>query len=245
MFLPFRDHNPSRRRAYVTWSLIVINCVAYLSTSIAFGDSFSLSLLHAEWALVPKQIMSGQNWNGLLTSMFLHGGLLHLSGNMLYLAIFGDNLEDRLGHIPFLLFYLACGVAAGLVHVSSSPFSTIPLVGASGAIAGVMGGYLLLFPRARIDVFCIFLIFFKIVSVSAWIVIGVWFAIQLFGASGPAGTVAYWAHLGGFLAGAVLTLPVFFSSGGVSRWGSRTRLRQTDGIPPVSTTFPLVTRRRR
>ena len=245
MFLPFRDHNPSRRRAYVTWLLIIVNCVAYILISLAYADGFSLALFHAEWALVPRQIMSGQNWYGLLTSMFLHGGILHLSGNMLYLAIFGDNLEDRLGHIPFLFFYLACGVVSGLAHISFSPLSNIPLVGASGAIAGVMGGYLLLFPKARIDVFCIFLIFFKVISVSAWVVIGIWFAFQLFGATEPAGSVAYWAHLGGFFAGALLTLPVFFSSGGFGLWRSRTQSRQTIGTPPVSTTFPIVTRRRR
>ena len=161
--------------------------------------------------------------------MFLHGGWLHVAGNMLFLWIFGDNLEEVLGHLGFALFYISCGIAASLTQVLSDPWSQIPMVGASGAIAGVMGGYLLLFPKARVDVILILFIFFKIFSMPAWIVLGVWFAIQI--VSGmmidmSGGGVAHWAHAGGFVAGALLAIPVWLKRGGAQYW------RQTHGAPP-------------
>ena len=138
--------------------------------------------------------------------MFLHAGWMHLGGNMLFLWIFGDNLEEEMGHLGFLIFYLACGAAAGLAQALPDPGALTPMVGASGAIAGVMGGYLLLFPKARVDVLFIFIIFFRIFAIPAWIVLGIWLALQIFsGVATPtdAGGVAYWAHVGGFVAGLV------------------------------------------
>ena len=126
-----------------------------------------IAQLYTQWGLVPLRLASGEGYQTLVSSMFLHGGIWHLAGNMLFLHIYGDNLEDEMGHLRYLVFYLLCGIAAGLVQVISAPYSQVPVVGASGAVAGVMGGYLLLFPRAKIDVLFIFLIFFRIFSLPA------------------------------------------------------------------------------
>ena len=204
---PIRDHNPSNQRPWITYVLIAANIAMYLLTlpAVAGGD-----WLWAWLALYPLGVVQGELLWGLLTHMFLHGGLLHIAGNMLFLWIFGDNLEEQLGHWGFLAFYLIAGLAAAAAQIAAEPFSTIPMVGASGAIAGVMGGYLLLFPRAKVDIVAIFIIFFKIFSLPAWVVLGVWLGIQIFGGyttPGDGGGVAYWAHAGGFLAGTVLALP--------------------------------------
>jgi len=154
---------------------------------------------------------------------------MHLAGNMLFLWIFGDNLEDAFGHIGFLAFYLITGVAADLAHILPDPNSQVPLVGASGAIAGVMGGYLLLFPKAKVDVLLIFVVFFRLFTLSAWIVLLVWLGIQIFsgfGSSTIGGGVAYWAHVGGFVAGVLLALPYFLHKGGPEYWD------RTHGHPP-------------
>jgi membrane associated rhomboid family serine protease len=161
--------------------------------------------------------------------MFLHGGPLHLIGNMLFLWIFGDNMEEEMGHGGFLGFYLAGGIAAAALQVMADPGSSVPMVGASGAIAGVMGGYLLLFPKARVDILLFFVIIIRIIPVPAWLMLGIWFGLQLLGGYGAdtrMGGVAYWAHAGGFVAGLVLTLPVWLRRGGPAFW-SRTR-----GHPP-------------
>ena len=139
-----------------------------------------MSGIYAAWALIPNQIRQGQGFETLITSAFMHGGFFHLAGNMLFLHIYGDNLEDEMGHGKFLWFYLSCALAAGLAQVMSDPLSSVPVVGASGAVAGVMGGYLLLYPRAKIDVLFIFVIFFKIFYLPAWIILWFWFALQLF-----------------------------------------------------------------
>ena len=154
---------------------------------------------------------------------------MHLIGNMLFLWIFGDNIEDEMGHIPFLIFYLAAGIAAGLVQVISAPGSEILTVGASGAIAGVMGSYLLLFPKARVDILLILIIFIRVFPIPAWIMLMVWLGIQFvggYGANPDEGGVAYWAHAGGFVAGLVLTLPLWLRRGGPRFW------QRTDGHPP-------------
>ncbi|MBT4831244.1 MAG: rhomboid family intramembrane serine protease, partial [Marinovum sp.] len=182
-------------------------------------------------------------------SMFLHGGWMHLLGNMLFLYIFGDNLEDEMGHSRYLLFYLASGIAAGLIQAASDPLSTVPTVGASGAIAGIMGGYLLLYPKAKVDVLFIFVIFFRIFSIPAWICLGGWFALQLFnglGSDPTLGGVAYWAHAGGFVVGFALTLPFWLRRGGRGYW------QVTEGRPPhpeatyklSRSRIPVVPRRR-
>lgn len=154
---------------------------------------------------------------------------MHLIGNMLFLYIFGDNVEDEMGHVPYLVFYLAAGIIAGLVQVIAAPGSDVPTVGASGAIAGVMGSYLLLFPRARVDILLILVIFIRIFPIPAWIMLAVWFGMQFVGGIGAdlaAGGVAYWAHAGGFAAGIALTLPLWLKRGAVGFW------RRTDGHPP-------------
>lgn len=226
---PIRDHNPSGRTPYVTWALMALNIGVFLSYWPLFADPRAVQAFFAEWAMIPVMVTQHGEWTGMLTAMFLHGGVLHLAGNMLFLWIFGDNLEDEMGHLPYLGFYLASGVAAGLAQVLAAPLSTVPMVGASGAIAGVMGGYLLLYPRARVDVLVILIFLFYIVTVPAWLMLGLWFLFQILsglGADLSQGGVAYWAHAGGFIAGAVLTLPVWLRKGGTVWW------QRTHGLPP-------------
>ena len=226
---PIRDHNPSRSTPWVTWAIIGINVLVFLSYAGALNSPAMLYAVWDDWALIPAEVTAGQGWITVLTSMWLHGGFMHLIGNMLFLWVFGDNMEDEFGHLGFLGFYLASGAAAAILHVASDPSSPIPTVGASGAVAGVMGGYLLLFPKAKVDVLFIIVILFKIVPIPAWIVLGVWFAIQFAsGAMTPTegGGVAYWAHVGGFAAGAALTLPLFLRRGGTRFWS------RSHGHPP-------------
>ena len=226
--LPIRDHNPSEKTPYVTYALIVANVVIFALYWPLFGDERALYRFYFDWALLPGAVAQGEQVHGLLTSMFLHGGVLHLAGNMLFLWIFGDNMEEDMGHLGFALFYLACGIGAGLVHVAAASNSMVPTVGASGAIAGVMGGYLLLYPKARVDILFIFVVFFKVWPIPAWIMLGAWFAIQLFNgvaADASVGGVAYWAHAGGFVVGFVLTLPVWIRRGARGFW------QRTEGHP--------------
>ena len=217
---PIRDHNPSERTPFVTYTIIVVNVLVWLyQLSIQSNDTAMAEFLY-RWGLFPAAVTEGQEYRGLLSHMFLHAGFLHLAGNMLFLWIFGDNLEDQMGHVGFLIFYLASGLVAALAQIAPDPASTIPMVGASGAIAGVMGGYLLLFPRARVDILLIFIIFFRVFTIPAFIVLGLWFALQIFGGLGTPteeGGVAYWAHAGGFVAGIVLTLPAWARRGARSR----------------------------
>lgn len=241
---PIRDHNPSLKSPYVTWAIIVLNVVLYLLTDPIAGN---LESLWVQNALYPGAVTEGAYLHGLISHMFLHAGLMHLAGNMLFLWVFGDNLEEQLGHVGFLLFYLAGGLAAAGAQILAEPHSMVPMVGASGAIAGVMGGYLLMFPRARVDVLFIFVIFFKIFPIPAWIVLGVWFALQLVNGStaGPEDGVAYWAHAGGFAAGLLLMVPHWARVGGPAFWG------RTHGHPPhpeaayARSSVPIVPRRRR
>jgi membrane associated rhomboid family serine protease len=238
---PIRDHNPSERTPYVTWALIAANVIIFALTWPMFSDPAALQQLYVTWGLVPRI----SDPSTFVTSMFLHGGVMHLLGNMLFLWIFGDNLEEEMGHLGFLGFYLAGGIAAAALQVAADPRSTIPMVGASGAIAGVMGGYLLLFPKARVDVLLFFVIIIRIIPVPAWIMLGVWFGLQLIGgysANSQTGGVAYWAHAGGFIAGFLLTLPLWLRRGGTAFWTrtaghpphpeARYRFQRT-GVPPV------------
>ncbi len=226
---PIRDHNPSGRVPYVTYALMAANIGIFLSMLPISGDERALAQFYYDWALLPRRIIEGDGYSALLTSQFLHGGWMHLAGNMLFLWIFGDNIEDEMGHLPYLGFYLMTGVLSGLAHVVSDPSSFVPTVGASGAIAGLMGGYLLLFPKAKIDILLILVIFFRIFPIPAWIMLILWFAIQFIGGLGSiqgTGGVAYWAHAGGFIAGLILTLPLWLRLGGTSFW------QQTHGHPP-------------
>lgn len=160
------------------------------------------------WSVRPASIMSGMGLVTLLTSMFLHGGIAHVLGNMLFLHIFGDNLEDRLGHIGYLIYYLVSGVAGSVAQIWADPSSTIPMLGASGAIAGLMGGYLVLFPRHRIDVLIPWGFWFEELTLPAWTMLIYWIIFQVFGSLGSLGVdgggIAYMAHVGGFAAGVVL-----------------------------------------
>ena len=244
---PIRDHNPSERTPFITLALIALNVIVYLYGLGALQTQRDLAQLYYDYALLPVRLSNGENASALITSQFLHGGFMHLAGNMLFLWVFGDNLEEEMGHLPFLGFYLASGVAAGLAQYIAAPYSTVPMVGASGAIAGVMGGYLLLFPKARVDVFIFFVVFFRIIPIPAWIVLGIWFALQLFngfGADVTGGGVAYWAHAGGFIAGFLATLPLWLRRGATGYW------QRTDGHPPhpetkiTNSNIPIVRRNR-
>jgi membrane associated rhomboid family serine protease len=240
---PIRDHNPSNRTPWVTWALIAINVAVFLSYFPSLsGSEPMLVAFFDRWALVPAEVVGGLDSHTLLTSMFLHGGWMHLIGNMLFLFIFGDNLEDLLGHLGFLGFYLASGLAAAASQILADPGSAIPMVGASGAIAGVMGGYLLMFPKARIDVLVIIIVLIKIFTIPAWLMLGIWFALQLVNGLAmdvAGGGVAYWAHAGGFVAGLALMLPVFLRRGGPGYWTA------THGKPPHEEVEYVVSRTRR
>ena len=235
---PIRDHNPSGRTPYVTYTLMFLNIVIFLSNVTLLSDPRTEFEFYETWALFPVRVTHSEDLHTLFTSMFLHSGWMHLVGNMLFLWIFGDNIEDTMGHVKYLLFYLACGVAAGLVQVISAPYSTVPMVGASGAIAGVMGGYLLLYPKAKVDIFFFFIVFFRIFPIPAWIMLAVWFGMQFLGGIGAdaeAGGVAYWAHAGGFIAGLILTVPFWVMRGATGFWN------RTEGHPPhPPATYPAI-----
>lgn len=228
LFLPLFDDNPTRRAPVITMALIASCVIAYLwQVSLgAVGEQravFGLGLIPAVlvgYAALPEPLALAPAWATVFTSMFMHGGVLHLAGNMLYLWIFGNNVEDSMGRGRFVVFYLLCGIAAAAAQVMSNPASQVPMVGASGAIGGVLGAYLVLHPRANVRVFFWFLIIVRLINVPAVIVLGLWFAGQvLSGVMTPTsgeGGVAVWAHVGGFVAGAVLV--PFFRRRGVALW---------------------------
>jgi membrane associated rhomboid family serine protease len=202
--LPIGDDNTARRTVpIVTYALIVLN-VAFFFVELSGGDAFI-----GKWAFVPSRFLANPlgDFLTLFTAMFMHAGWLHLGGNMLYLWIFGDNVEDRFGHIKFIIFYLLCGLVATFAQLAFSMGSNVPNLGASGAIAGVLGAYILLFPKGMIRV----LQGQRVIQVSALIVIGLWIVLQFFSGIGSisntadTGGVAYMAHIGGFIAGFVLT----------------------------------------
>lgn len=202
---PLRDSERSESTPYVTIALIGLNLLLWFyEVSL---DPYSLNEFLMQYGTVPRDFAFGD----LFSSMFLHGGWMHVLGNVWFLWVFGDNVEDVLGHWPYLLFYLLSGLAGGLLHVALNANSALPAIGASGAISGVMGAYLLKFPRARIHTAIVFVVFFTTVEVPALLMIGYWFAVQVFSGLGSLGArqaagggTAWFAHLGGFLAGAVL-----------------------------------------
>ena len=200
---PVSDVIPSRTTPVVTIGLIALNAVAFLF-EITLSDG-ELQAFVQTYGVVPAYL----NWPSVVTSMFLHGGWLHFLGNMLYLWIFGDNVEDRLGHGRFLLFYLGCGATAALGQAATNPSSVVPMVGASGAIAGVMGAYFVLFPYSRV-LTAVFIVFFMdLIEIPAIFFLGIWFLMQFFsgvgslGAGAASGGVAFWAHIVGFAVGAL------------------------------------------
>ena len=212
--IPLRDTIPSRTAPVVTVALIVVNVLVFMH-EVALGPYlekfvFAYGLIPRRLVYWPGEALDPARFLPLITSMFWHGGWLHLLGNMLYLWIFGDNVEDRLGHLRYLLFYLLAGTAAGLAQVALNPASRLPTVGASGAIAGVLGAYLVTYPRARVLTFVPLFFVPWFVEVPAFAYLVLWFLMQLLaglgtlGAPVETGGVAVWAHVGGFIAGVVL-----------------------------------------
>lgn len=223
---PLRDENPTELIPYVTVAIIAINVAVWLLVQGAGLDPRALQQSVCTFGAIPGEVTGqlqalprytqglqcapgGLTWGAIFTSMFLHGGWMHLIGNMWFLWIFGNNIEDSLGHTRFMVFYILTGLAAAGGHILSDPSSPVPMVGASGAISGIMGAYLLLYPRVRILTLFFFFIFIRILPVPAWIILGYWFLIQVVsGTSAGAGAgVAFWAHVGGFLAGLALVKP--------------------------------------
>ena len=202
--IPLRDVIPSRTTPFVTLGLIALNTIVFLH-QLTLGPGVEAFV--RGFGLVPAEF----SWAAVVTSMFLHGGVLHFGGNMLYLWIFGDNVEDRMGHGRFVVFYLLCGAAAALAQTLADPSSAVPMVGASGAIAGVMGAYFVLYPRSRIVTLVPIFFFIQILEVPAIFFLGVWFLLQFASGLGslaraagePAGGIAFWAHVAGFAAGVV------------------------------------------
>ncbi|MBM4336625.1 MAG: rhomboid family intramembrane serine protease [Deltaproteobacteria bacterium] len=215
--IPIRDTLHSHRSPLVNYALIALCTIAFVLELRAGADIDAL--LH-DWALVPSRFVSliardglldSAPYRPLLSSMFLHGSIAHFAGNMLFLWVFGDNVEDRLGHLRYGLFYLAGGVVAGLAHVAASPESIVPTIGASGAIAAVMGAYMLLYPHAHVHTLVIFVFIVRVISVPAVVWLGLWFVFQVIAGAQEAsvpgqGGVAWWAHAGGFAFGAAVVL---------------------------------------
>jgi membrane associated rhomboid family serine protease len=202
--IPLRDVIPSRTTPYVTVGLIAANALVFLYEWTLGGRALEEFILY--FGLIPAAF----SWVAVVTSMFLHGGFLHFGGNMLFLWIFGDNVEDRMGHGRFVVFYLLCGAAAALAQTAMSPDSLVPMVGASGAVAGVMGAYFVLYPHSRIVTLVPLFIFFHVMEVPALVFLGLWFVLQFVSGVGsiaaatggePAGGIAFWAHVAGFVAG--------------------------------------------
>ncbi len=211
--IPLRDNNPRRTVPVVTYTLIVLNVLAFF-WQLSLGPNLERALFQI--AFIPARYWIPGNWvfdlYTIVVSMFLHGSLMHIGSNMLYLFIFGDNIEDRLGKTRYLIFYLLCGFLATLAHAVFSPGSRIPAIGASGAIAGVLGAYLILFPHARVMTLLPIFVFITVRELPAIVILGLWFVLQLFSGVGSLGVrdaqdmggVAYFAHIGGFVAGMAL-----------------------------------------
>src|SRR6185437_1249954 len=232
--IPLRDDQPRYSTPYVNYFLIVLNVVVFFfELSVKAQSPRAYNALFYEFGIIPSHFTNGFAYHAnlgtfltILTSMFLHGGWWHIIGNMWVLWIFGDNIEDQLGHFAYLIFYLFCGLAAGITHILLNVGSNIPTAGASGAIAGIMGAYFLLYPRAKVLTLVPLIIFFTFWWLPAWIVLGYWFLIQFFSGTltraaamgHDTGGIAFWAHVGGFVAGIVL-IKVFPQRPGRYRYG--------------------------
>jgi len=224
---PLRDENPTEITPYATMAIIAINVVVWLTVQ---GMGANPPFLHSlcVYGAIPREVtghipagaridfggygcrVGGSGWGSVLTSMFMHGGWLHLLGNMWFLWVFGNNIEDSMGHARFVAFYLIAGILASATHILSDPSSAVPVVGASGAISGIMGAYLLLYPKVRVQTLVVLIIFIRIFRLPAWVMLGYWFLIQLgsgAASGGAQGGVAFWAHVGGFVAGLILIKP--------------------------------------
>lgn len=250
---PLRDDNPTELTPWLTLAVIAANVAVWLLLQGAGGgEAFYQSL--CRWGTIPGELTGalpegaslpvfervnveceagGATWSTLLSSMFMHGGWGHLILNMWFLWVFGNNIEDALGHGAFLLFYLAAGLLGSAAHIASAASSGVPTVGASGAISGVMGAYIVLYPRVRIDTLFVFFVFIRVIPLPAWVMLGYWFFLQfltgtLGAGAGAGGGVAVWAHVGGFVAGAVL-VKLLGGDGGASRF--RVRVVDPDRPP--------------
>ena len=226
---PLRDENPTLLTPIITIGIILANVIVWLYYQ---GGGMSEDLLAnsiCQFGAIPAEItgrtefggielgpdlppclFGGYTWEATISSMFMHGSWLHLIGNMWFLWLFGNNVEDSMGHLRFLVFYLLGGLAGSAAHIATDPTSMIPTVGASGAISAVMGGYLLLYPKVRIQTLFVLFIFIRIIPVPAWLVLGEYLLVQMFYgtmATPGSGGVAFWAHIGGFVAGIVLVIP--------------------------------------
>jgi len=222
MLIPLKDENPARRIPFVTVFIIALNSVIFISQALS-GPGIQYYVLRM--GAIPYEIVHGHAAAGypvarlnpylaLISSMFLHGSLFHLAGNMLYLWIFGNNVEDYLGPIRYVFFYLISGLSAALTHIFFNPNSTVPMIGASGAIAGILGAYFVLYPGAQVKTFVFLFIFIRVIYIPAAFLLGFWFLMQIFNV-GMGGGVAWFAHIGGFVVGISLVW--------VFRKGSRRR----------------------
>lgn len=218
--IPLKDDNPTEIKPIVTIGFIVTCVLVFLhqvSLPAKFGEIFvyqygAIPAVVFGYADLPSEIVAVSAYGSLITSMFLHGGWMHLIGNMMYLWIFGNNIEDVMGHVKFIVFYALCGILAALSHAAIDSGSTVPMVGASGAISGVLGAYILLYPHAKVLVLIPFGFFSQMIYIPAGIVLGLWFLLQLFSGGmsfgNEGGGVAFFAHIGGFVAGMAL-IPFF------------------------------------
>ena len=223
---PLRDENPTELVPFVTFLLILANVAVWLFVQGAGSGQLFLESL-CQYGAIPGAVtgaipagtsielgpgatcrVEGLGAGSILTSMFMHGGWMHLIGNMWFLWVFGNNIEDSMGHFRYIIFYVLCGVLASVAHIMFAPGSTVPTVGASGAISGIMGAYMVLYPKVRVQTLIFLIVYIRIIPLTAVTVLGLWFALQLFsgviqGGVGGGG-VAFWAHVGGFIAGVVL-----------------------------------------
>ena len=219
-FFPLFDNNPIGRRPFICWTILIL-CILGFFWQLSLAGSASKYSLY-QFGFVPALVLSDATlpadlavipaWMTIFTSMFLHGDWMHIGGNMLYLWIFGDNVEDAMGSLKFVIFYALCGVAAAFAQGIIDPESTIPMIGASGGIAGILGAYIMLHPKASVRTFILIFVFIRFINLPAWLVLGVWIAGQFVAVpqalAGNEGGVAYMAHIGGFLAGMAL-IPFF------------------------------------
>jgi len=201
IILPLYDDNPRSRTPWVTIGIMALNIFVFVAMMISNEPAFEL---YRKYAMIPSKILGGENLGTLFSSMFMHAGIFHLVGNLFFLWTFGDNVEEAIGWKKFILFYVLCGLSADALHILSSPSSVVATLGASGAISGIMGAYILLFSQVSIKT----LIFGAVTDIPAWLYLGGWFALQLLWGfiyfEGPGGGIAWWAHIGGFVAGLAL-----------------------------------------
>jgi membrane associated rhomboid family serine protease len=234
MLFPFRDNNPTRIMPVVTIALVAMNALVFLYQLTLQGGAaqrfiYSFGMIPAVLlggAELPPELAAVPAWATVFSSMFMHGGIMHIVGNMLFLWVFGNNVEDAMGHVRFIVFYLVCGIAAALTQGLSDTSSEIPMIGASGAVSGVLGAYLVLHPRAQVHSLLFLGIFIRVIALPAMAVLGIWFVLQLVSAtmirSEGEGGVAFLAHIGGFIAGAVLVF--LFRSRRAVEWQEHERV---------------------